>query len=56
MTRAVNSCPLGEMTQFHQNSEAARLLERDREWLLPVYARFPIVMDRGEGVFLFDTS
>lgn len=44
------------MTQFHQNSEAARLLERDREWLLPVYARFPIVMDRGEGVFLFDTS
>ena len=44
------------MTQFHQNSDAMGLLERDREWLLPVYARFPIVMDRGEGVYLFDTS
>ncbi|WP_419806836.1 aspartate aminotransferase family protein [Terriglobus sp.] len=44
------------MTQFHQNSAAAGLLERDREWLLPVYARFPIVMERGEGVYLFDTS
>lgn len=44
------------MTQFHQNSEASRLLERDREWLLPVYARFPIVMERGDGVYLFDTS
>ncbi len=32
------------------------MLERDREWLLPVYARFPIVMERGEGVYLFDTS
>lgn len=42
--------------QFHQNSDASRLLERDREWLLPVYARFPIVMERGEGVYLFDTS
>lgn len=44
------------MTQFHQNSNAARVLERDCEWLLPVYARFPIVMDRGEGVYLYDTS
>lgn len=44
------------MSQFHQNSHAAALLQRDSEWLLPVYARFPIVMDRGEGVYLFDTS
>ena len=44
------------MTQFHQDSDTARLLERDREWLLPVYARFPIAMDRGDGVYLFDTS
>ncbi len=32
------------------------MLLRDSEWLLPVYARFPVVMDRGEGVYLFDTS
>ena len=44
------------MNPYHQNSDADRLLERDREWLLPVYARFPIAMDRGEGVYLFDTS
>ncbi|GAA3764864.1 aspartate aminotransferase family protein [Terriglobus aquaticus] len=44
------------MNLFHQNSDAERMLERDREWLLPVYARFPIVMERGEGVYLFDTS
>ncbi len=44
------------MNSFRQNSDARRLLERDREWLLPVYARFPIVMERGEGVYLFDTS
>lgn len=24
--------------------------------MLPVYARFPVVMERGEGVFLFDTD
>lgn len=44
------------MDSYHQNGDAARLLERDREWLLPVYARFPIAMDRGEGVYLIDTS
>lgn len=44
------------MNPYHQNSEADCLLERDREWLLPVYARFPIAMDRGDGVYLFDTS
>ncbi len=35
---------------------ARRVLERDAAHLLPVYARFPIVMDRGEGVFLFDSE
>ena len=50
-----NSCPLLEMTQFHQNSDAAAILERDREWLLPVYARFPITMEYGKGVHLVDT-
>ena len=38
------------------DSEALDLLRRDREVLLPVYARFPVVMERGEGVFLFDTA
>lgn len=32
------------------------MLARDGEWLLPVYARFPVVMERGEGVYLYDTS
>ncbi len=32
------------------------MLTRDAEVLLPVYARFPVVMDRGAGVFLWDTS
>ncbi len=32
------------------------MLARDSEWLLPVYARFPIAMERGDGVYLFDTS
>ncbi len=41
---------------LRQNTEALQLLERDAEVLLPVYARFPVVMERGEGVYLFDTS
>ena len=41
---------------WEQNSEAQAWLQRDREVLMPVYARFPVVMDRGEGVYLFDTS
>ena len=32
------------------------MLARDSEWLLPVYARFPVAMERGDGVYLFDTS
>ena len=42
--------------RFRQNAEAIAFLDRDAEVLLPVYARFPVVMDRGEGVFLWDTS
>ena len=44
------------MDGFGQNSEASAMLARDAEVLLPVYARFPVVMDRGEGMYLFDTS
>lgn len=32
------------------------MLNRDAEVLVPVYARFPVVMERGEGVYLWDTS
>ena len=45
------------MARFQQNADAAEsILRRDSEYLLPVYARFPVVMERGEGVHLFDTS
>lgn len=44
------------MARFQQNSKAERALRRDSEFLLPVYARFPVVMERGEGVHLFDSS
>ncbi len=35
---------------------AAEVLRRDAEHLLPVYARYPVVMERGEGVYLFDAD
>lgn len=44
------------MVTFGQDAEAQRVLDRDAERLLPVYARYPVVMDRGEGVYLYDTS
>ncbi len=44
------------MSRFQQNSAAEPILRRDSEFLLPVYARFPVVMERGEGVHLFDSS
>ena len=38
-------------------SDAAReVLTRDEEYLLPVYARYPVVMERGEGCKLFDVD
>src|ERR1700761_7359963 len=44
------------MSFFRQNAEANAILERDSNRLLPVYNRFPIVMDHGNGVYLYDTS
>ena len=44
------------MSLFRQNTDAQRVLDRDSSHLLPVYARYPVVMDRGEGVYLYDTS
>jgi acetylornithine/N-succinyldiaminopimelate aminotransferase len=38
-------------------SEASNeILARDEEYLLPVYARYPVVMERGEGCKLFDVD
>lgn len=42
--------------RFRQNAEAVAMLNRDAEVLVPVYARFPVVMDRGEGVYVWDSS
>ncbi len=36
--------------------QVSNWLARDAEVLLPVYARFPVVMERGEGVYLFDAA
>src|SRR5579875_2757678 len=44
------------MFDFRQDADARRILGRDSDRLLPVYNRYPVVMDRGEGVYLFDTS
>ena len=44
------------MVDLRQNAEARSILERDGDHLLPVYARYPVVMERGEGVYLYDTS
>jgi len=44
------------MFDFRQNADAHRILDRDSATLLPVYARYPVVMDHGNGVYLFDSS
>jgi acetylornithine/N-succinyldiaminopimelate aminotransferase len=44
------------MSDFRQNADAKQTLSRDSDRLLPVYARYPVVMDHGKGVHLFDTS
>jgi acetylornithine/succinyldiaminopimelate/putrescine aminotransferase len=44
------------MSDLRQNADALKTLARDTNRLLPVYARYPVVMDHGQGVHLFDTS
>jgi acetylornithine/succinyldiaminopimelate/putrescine aminotransferase len=44
------------MSDFRQDADAHHILDRDSAHLLPVYARYPVVMDHGEGVYLYDTS
>ena len=44
-------------TQDRKSSKAAsEILARDEEYLLPVYARYPVVMERGEGCRLIDVD
>ena len=35
---------------------ARQVLARDEQYLIPVYARYPVVMERGEGCMLFDVD
>jgi len=42
------------MDPLRPNATVDAILQRDTDRLLPVYARYPVVMDRGEGVYLFD--
>jgi acetylornithine/succinyldiaminopimelate/putrescine aminotransferase len=44
------------MSLLPQDESADLIIGRDREYLLPVYPRNAIAMERGEGVYLFDTS
>ena len=44
------------MSPFRQKADAQLVLDRDASHLLPVYARFPVVMEHGKGVYLYDTS
>src|SRR5580693_10647689 len=44
------------MFDVPQSPEALQILSRETDRLLPVYNRFPLVIDRGEGVYLFDSS
>src|SRR5580698_2027795 len=44
------------MSSLRQNAEAQQILAQDHEFLMPVYPRFQVVMERGEGVYLYDSS
>ncbi len=44
------------MEHFGASRTAGELLDRDDQHLIPVYARYPIVMERGEGCHVFDVD
>ena len=44
------------MTFMAANAESREILERDEEFMIPVYARYPAVMERGEGCALIDVE
>src|SRR5690349_16822236 len=37
-------------------SKAEQIIERERHHVLPVYARYPVVLERGEGVWVYDVD
>ena len=37
-------------------SNAEQIIERERQHVLPVYARYPVVLGRGEGVWVYDVE
>ena len=44
------------LEQIGQDEAASEILARDERYLLPVYARYPVVMERGDGCRLFDVE
>jgi acetylornithine/succinyldiaminopimelate/putrescine aminotransferase len=45
-----------QQTNRGTSKAASDILARDEEYLLPVYARYPVVMERGEGCRLIDVD
>ena len=41
---------------FESSPDTQNILDRDEQYLIPVYARYPVVMERGQGCLLFDTD
>jgi predicted acetylornithine/succinylornithine family transaminase len=39
-----------------QDETADSIISRDNEYLLPVYSRYAVALERGEGVYLYDTD
>jgi acetylornithine/N-succinyldiaminopimelate aminotransferase len=37
-------------------SKSEQIIERERRHILPVYARYPVVLERGEGVYVYDVE
>ncbi len=35
-------------------SKSEQIIERERRHILPVYTRYPVVLERGEGVYVYD--
>lgn len=44
------------MEHFGASRTSHELLNRDEQHLIPVYARYPVVMERGEGCHVFDVD
>ncbi len=44
------------MSFFEGSAAAGEILARDERTLIPVYARYPVVMERGEGCLLYDVD